>query len=75
MVSIGEYSMISLGGHGENRGSNLMINKYNICTFLLITVPKMPPVSPPMMISVKQCMVGEIYIYIVFQWWRQKKMF
>jgi hypothetical protein len=28
MVSIGEDSMISLGGHGENRGSNLMGKKY-----------------------------------------------
>jgi hypothetical protein len=30
----------------------------------------MPPVSPPMMINVKQCMVREIFF--VFQWWRQK---
>jgi hypothetical protein len=28
MVSTGKDSMISLGGHGENRGSNLMENKY-----------------------------------------------
>jgi hypothetical protein len=40
MASIGEDSMISLGGHGENRGSNLMGNKYNICIFSLIAVPK-----------------------------------
>jgi hypothetical protein len=31
----------------------------------------MPPVSPPMMINVKQCMVREMFF--VFQWWRQKK--
>jgi hypothetical protein len=31
--------MISFGGHGENRGSNLMENKYNICTFSLVTIP------------------------------------
>jgi hypothetical protein len=43
MVSIGEDSMISLGGHGENQGSNLMGNKYNVCTFSLITVPKNAP--------------------------------
>jgi hypothetical protein len=30
---MGEDSMISLGGHGENRGLNLMGNKCNICTF------------------------------------------
>jgi hypothetical protein len=45
MVSIGEDRMISLVGHGENRGSNLMGNKYNICTFSLISIPKNPP--PP----------------------------
>jgi hypothetical protein len=43
MVSIGEDSMISLGGHGVNRGSNLMVNKYNICTFSLMTPPKNDP--------------------------------
>jgi hypothetical protein len=43
MVSTGEDSMISLRGHGENRGSNLMGNKYNICTFSLITIPKNDP--------------------------------
>jgi hypothetical protein len=40
MVSISEDSMISLGGYGKNRGSNLMENKYNICTFSLIAIPK-----------------------------------
>jgi hypothetical protein len=30
----------------------------------------MLPVSPPMMINVKQCMMREIIF--VFQWWRQK---
>jgi hypothetical protein len=39
MDSIGEDSFISLGGHGENRGSNLMWNKYNIWTFSLIKIP------------------------------------
>jgi hypothetical protein len=43
MVSIGEDSMVSLRGHGENRGSNLMGNKYNIYTFSLITIPKHAP--------------------------------
>jgi hypothetical protein len=43
MVSIGEDSMISLGGHGENRGSNLMGNKYNICSFSFITITKNAP--------------------------------
>jgi hypothetical protein len=33
---------------------------------------KMPPVSPPMMINVEQCMVREMLF--VFQWWRQKKV-
>jgi hypothetical protein len=61
MVSIGEDSMISFGGHGENRGSNLMGNKYNICTFSLIATQKMPSVSPSMMINVKQCMGREIF--------------
>jgi hypothetical protein len=42
-VSIGEDSMISLEGHGENRGSNLMGNKYNIFTFSLIAIPKNAP--------------------------------
>jgi hypothetical protein len=52
MVSIGEDSMISLGGRGENRGSNVMINKYNRCTFSLTTIPKNAPLSPFMMINV-----------------------
>jgi hypothetical protein len=43
VVSIGEDSMISFGDHGENRGSNLMGNNYNICTFSLITIPKNTP--------------------------------
>jgi hypothetical protein len=30
----------------------------------------MLPVSPSMMINVKQCMAREIFF--VFQWWRQK---
>jgi hypothetical protein len=68
MVSVGEDSMISFGGHWENRGPNLMGNKYIICTFSLIA---MPPVSPPVMINVKQCMVHEIFF--VFQWWHRKK--
>jgi hypothetical protein len=46
MVSIGEDSMISLGGHGKNRGSNLMGNKYNIRTFSL-TIPKNAPCISP----------------------------
>jgi hypothetical protein len=71
MVSIGEDSMISLGDNGENQGSNLMGNKYSICTFSLITIPKMLPVSQPMMINVKQCMVREIFF--LFQWWCHKK--
>jgi hypothetical protein len=71
MVSIDEDSRISLGGHGEYRRSNLMKNN-NICTFSLITTPKKPPVSPLVMINVKQCMVGKIFF--VFQWWRQKKV-
>jgi hypothetical protein len=33
MVSIGEYNMISLGGHGDNLGLNLMGNKYNTGKF------------------------------------------
>jgi hypothetical protein len=41
-----------------------MENKYNICTFSLTAIPKMPPVSPPMMINVKQCMVREIFFCI-----------
>jgi hypothetical protein len=43
MVIIDEDSVISLGGHGENRGKNLMGNKYNIYTFSLITIPKNAP--------------------------------
>jgi hypothetical protein len=43
VVSIGEDSTISLGGHGENRGSNLMGNKYNILTFSLVAIPKSAP--------------------------------
>jgi hypothetical protein len=43
MVGIGEDSIISLGGHGENRGSNLMGNKYKKLTFSLITPPKNAP--------------------------------
>jgi hypothetical protein len=65
-ISIRRDSMISLGGHGENRGSNLMGNKYNICTFSLITIPDNAPVSRSMMIDVKQCMMHEIFF--VFQW-------
>jgi hypothetical protein len=72
MVTIGEDSICSLRSHGENRESNLMENKYNIFTFSLITITKKPPVSPPMMINVKQCTVREIFF--VFQWWRQKKV-
>jgi hypothetical protein len=38
--------------------------------FTYSNTKKMPPVSPPMMINVKECMVREIFF--VFQWWRQK---
>jgi hypothetical protein len=41
MVSIGEDSMISLGGHGENQGSNLMRNKYMY--IFTLTIPKNDP--------------------------------
>jgi hypothetical protein len=57
MISIGEDSTISLGGHGENRRSNLMRSKY------MYIFKKMPPVSPSMMINVKQCMVRKIFLY------------
>jgi hypothetical protein len=43
MVSIGKDSMISLGGHGKNQGSNLNGNKYNIFTFSLIKIPENGP--------------------------------
>jgi hypothetical protein len=43
MVRIGEDSMFSLRGHGENRESNLMGNNYNICIFSLIAIPKNAP--------------------------------
>jgi hypothetical protein len=43
MISTGEDSMISLGGHAENRGSNLMGNKYNMSIFSLVTIPKTAP--------------------------------
>jgi hypothetical protein len=72
MFSIGEDHMISLGGHGENRGSNLRGNIYIIYVYFhLQQYQKMPPVSLPMIINVKQCMVCEIFF--VLQWWRQKK--
>jgi hypothetical protein len=51
-VSKGEESIISLGGHGENRGSNVMVNQYNICIFSLKTIPKNP-------LSNLQCMMCE----------------
>jgi hypothetical protein len=66
MVSTDEDSMISLGGHGKNRGSNLIGVHFHSKQY-----QKMQPVSPPMMINVKQCMVREIFF--VFQWWRHKK--
>jgi hypothetical protein len=43
MAGIGEDSMVSLRGHGENLGSNKMGNKYNICAFSLIAIPKDTP--------------------------------
>jgi hypothetical protein len=39
MVGIGEEDLISLGKHGENRGSNFIENQYNISIFSLITIP------------------------------------
>lgn len=40
VVSVRKDSMISLGGHEENQWSDVMGNKYNICTFLLIKYQK-----------------------------------
>jgi hypothetical protein len=56
VVSLGEDGMISLGGHGQNGGPNLIGNAYAMGTSSFITIPKnAPPQSSPMMISVKEC--------------------
>jgi hypothetical protein len=38
MVSIGQAGMISMRGHGENQGSNLMGSKYNAFSLIIITL-------------------------------------
>jgi hypothetical protein len=63
--------MISLGGHGEIRGSNLMGNMYIYITCIFSLIPEMPPVSLPVMINIKQCMVHETFF--VFKWCCEKK--
>jgi hypothetical protein len=71
MVGIGEGSYIYLRGHGENRGWNLMGNKY-MYIFTHNNIKECPPPqSLLLMISAKQCLVREINF--VSHWWRQKK--
>jgi hypothetical protein len=62
VVSLGEDGVISLGVHGKNGESNLIGNAYGIRTSSFVTIPKNTSShSPPMVISVKMCMVSYIY--------------
>jgi hypothetical protein len=53
------------GGREENKGSNLMGNKYNICIVSLRTMPEIPPASRPVTFYVQHCTMREIFF--VFQ--------
>jgi hypothetical protein len=66
MVSTGEDHMIYFGWCGENRGWNLMGNKYNIrvCTFSYNNAKEWPTLALPVMINVKQWMGCDIWFCI-----------
>jgi hypothetical protein len=63
IIAIGR--MIFLGRHEENRGSNVVGNKYNIHTFSLSKILKNGlSLSQSLTINLNHCMKGEIFFLV-----------